>query len=99
MIATMISAGTPNSLSARASSAACAFQYATPPSIRAGDRNRGAYSYHFGGSSSGEHAHERRAVETLLRDQLGDERLHVSALGIARGLGPGGLGRFRFRFG
>jgi hypothetical protein len=53
MMATMISAGTPYSASARASADAFARQKATPPSTRSGARSRGEYSYHLGGTISG----------------------------------------------
>ena len=92
MIATITSAGTPNSAWARASAASFSRQNATPASMRAVLRNCGEYSYHFGGVSSGrdiavttlgcarhlrEHAPQCRRVETFRGDQIRDEGLHV----------------------
>ena len=91
----MISAGTPNSSSARASAAAWSRQNATPASMRAGSRKRGAYSYHLRrrehrprhrGDDLGliarlrEQPAQRARIEAVLGHELGDERAHLGTL-------------------
>src|SRR6476661_6710602 len=73
MIATITSAGTPNSLCARASVAALVRQNSSPPSMRSRLKAR-----------MREQVREVMARESVLGDELGDEGARLGALIVAQ---------------